>query len=162
MRYFLDTEFIESKGYLKLISIALVDQNGKEYYAVSSDFDPEKCNDWVKENVLPKLPPKETWKSEQQISKEIVDFVGEAPEFWGYYCDYDWVVLCWLYGTMMDLPEGWPMFCLDLKQLITDRGFTKECLPKQDEDIAHNALEDAKWIKTTYEFVMVNQTFQCC
>lgn len=31
--------------------------------------------------------------------------------------DYDWVVLCQLYGTMMDLPKGWPMYCRDVKQL---------------------------------------------
>ena len=31
------------------------------------------------------------------------------PEFWGYYSDYDWVVTAQMFGTMMDIPKGWPM-----------------------------------------------------
>ena len=38
------------------------------------------------------------------------------PEFYAYYADYDWVVFCWLFGKMIDLPKGFPMYCRDLKQ----------------------------------------------
>lgn len=49
------------------------------------------------------------------------------PVFHGYYADYDWVLFCSLYGTMMDLPKGFPMYCIDLKQDLdyfsqTDKG----------------------------------------
>lgn len=40
------------------------------------------------------------------------------PEFYGYYCDYDWVVFCSLFGKMINLPEGFPMYCKDLKQML--------------------------------------------
>lgn len=58
MRYFLDTEFAEDGRTIDLISITIVAEDGREFYAVSTEFDAEKCNPWVKENVLPKLPPR--------------------------------------------------------------------------------------------------------
>lgn len=42
--------------------------------------------------------------------------VADKPKFYSYYADYDWVVICWLFGRMIDLPTGFPMFCFDLKQ----------------------------------------------
>lgn len=59
-------------------------------------------------------------KTNKQIAKEIVDFVGlydrANTQFYAYYADYDWVAFCWLFGKMIDLPKGFPMYCIDLKQ----------------------------------------------
>jgi hypothetical protein len=43
---------------------------------------------------------------------------------------------------MMDLPGGWPMFCLDLKQVLHQRGITSVQRPEGGD---HNALADAIW-----------------
>ena len=87
-----------------------------------------------------------------EIRDEILKFVGnEKPEFWAYYADYDWVVLCQLFGTMMDLPKGWPMYCRDIKQLCDDLGNPR--LPKQHTE-KHDSLNDAVWVKESYEFLM--------
>jgi hypothetical protein len=56
----------------------------------------------------------------------IADKIGEIivrsdPEFYGYYSDYDWVLFCSLYGRMLDLPKGFPMYCNDLKQALEDK-----------------------------------------
>lgn len=73
-------------------------------------------------------------KSNEQIAKEVKEFVdtekkrynqfGEytltKPEFYGYYADYDWVVFCWLFGLMIDLPNGFPKYCRDLKQMLDE------------------------------------------
>lgn len=72
----------------------------------------------------------------------ILDFVsagGSPPEFWGYYADYDWVAFCWLFGAMIDLPKGWPMYCRDLKQVADDLGVR---LPHSND--RHNSLGDAR------------------
>src|SRR5258707_324656 len=71
-----------------------------------------------------------------------------------YFADYDWVVLCQLYGRMIDLPKGWPMYCRDLKQLIEMQGFQLVESDKQAPLSAHNALNDAQWCKRIYEKVM--------
>ena len=57
MRYFYDTEFIEDGRTIELISIGVVAEDGREYYAVSTEFDPERAGSWVRAHVLPKLPP---------------------------------------------------------------------------------------------------------
>ena len=77
MKYFIDTEFYEYHKQQKclsikigkpiptidLISIGIVSEDGKEYYAISKDFNikdawysnqgtKEKSNYWLRENVL--------------------------------------------------------------------------------------------------------------
>jgi len=146
-RWFFDTEFNDTGSRIDLISIGLVSEDGREYYAVSSEFDPERCLPWVKENVLPSLVGTPT-KTREQISEDILALVGPNPEFWAYYADYDWVVLCQLYGPMAWLPKSWPMFCMDLKQEMTRLGIEREQLP--DNPREHNALEDARWLRDAY------------
>src|SRR5215471_13428926 len=57
VRFFYDTEFIEDGLTIDLVSIGVVDEKGREFYAVSTEFDPEKAGPWVREHVLAKLPP---------------------------------------------------------------------------------------------------------
>ena len=57
MKYFIDTEFREYPRSIELISIGIVTEDGKEYYAVSKDFDLNKAwkNEWLRENVFPSI-----------------------------------------------------------------------------------------------------------
>jgi len=128
-------------------------------------------------------------KTKEQIAEEIKEFVGVSkdleeaeriysknktlitkkwedivdilkPEFYAYYADYDWVVFCQLFGKMIDLPTGFPMYCKDLKQSLDENwGFKSDYkkarlhpnYPKQENE--HNALDDAKWNKKLYNFL---------
>ena len=163
MNFFLDTEFIESGSTkpITLISVGIVAEDGREYYAVSNKFKDEDCNDWIKKNVLPHLGDVPR-KSLRDIACDLIDFVNRGvtlpdyapPVFWGYYADYDWVVFCQLYGRMIDLPRGLPMWCHDIKQEMWRRGLKREDLPQQDEVEAHSALADAHWNRRALEFIM--------
>lgn len=144
MQFFFDTEFIEDGKTIDLISIGIKSGDNYEYYAESSEVDWSKASPWVLENVKPYLKGGEFLKTRKQIASDILSFVGAEPKFWAYYAAYDWVVLCQLYGTMMDLPKGWPMYCHDLKQLIQKFPYIR---PTNE----HNALEDARAVKATYE-----------
>lgn len=251
MKYFIDTEFLEgpqnekfpislfrkqTRPTIDLISIGIVSEDGREYYAISKDFNLNEAWNrfqwnhelgsepvkkyWIRDHVLEpiynELLQKRTvyekthhWelsepfsygsmkyllkcfgKSNKNIAKEIIsfttqtkfvesekgrfnavadssnkitkgNFVWNKPEFYAYYADYDWVVFCWLFGKMMDLPNRFPMYCKDLKQLLDDKypepkltllkcnpfsGF-----PKQENE--HNALADARWNKRLYDFL---------
>lgn len=158
-KYFFDTEFDEDGKTIELISIGIRCTDGREYYAVSRDFDPLHCNDWVKEHVLTQLPPAGDpfWRSRAQIRDEIREFVDAGPqlkpEFWAYYADYDWVVFCQLWGKMIDLPPGWPMYCRDLKQLADHYQIMTRDLPEQIAADQHHALLDARWNQEAYEFI---------
>lgn len=150
MKIWFDTEFIEDGKTIDLISIGAIREDGCAYYAENSDCDMNKASDWVKANVFPSLRKGADCIPRLRIAWEFQEFVGEKPEFWGYYADYDWVVLCQLFGTMMDLPKGWPMYCRDIKQLCDSLGNPK--LPKQGKG-EHHALADARWNRTAWEFL---------
>src|SRR5690242_17783704 len=55
VRYFYDTEFIEDGNTIELVSIGVVAEDGREFYAVSTEFDPGRAGSWVRANVLDKL-----------------------------------------------------------------------------------------------------------
>ena len=152
MRYWFDTEFIEDGKTIDLLSIGVVCEDGREIYRVNRDADLSKASDWVVENVFPSLrrSSDKDIVGRTAIAGDLVAFVSDGdskPEFWAYYGDYDWVVLCQLYGTMMDLPQGWPMFAMDVKQLCVSLGDPR--LPKQTST-EHNALNDARWTQEAW------------
>jgi len=70
-------------------------------------------------------------------------------EFYAYYSAYDWVVLCWIFGTMVELPKGMPMFCRDLKPMLDD----SSCVVISPSTNEHNALEDAKYARDLYNLI---------
>lgn len=181
MKYFLDTEFIERPGSIQLVSIGIVSENDRTFYAESISFDERKANDWVKENVLSKLrwwKPYDFYRDgchNDTQPQTVVDSLDESiemfgeidsiktgllwyfdndpsPEFWGYLAGYDWVVFCWIFGEMSDLPEGFPMYCNDIEQLMVEHGVTTKV--KQESGTEHNALADALWNKRQYHEVI--------
>lgn len=280
MKYFIDTEFLEgtqkekfpislfrknTPNTIDLISIGIVAEDGREYYAISKDFNLEeawnrfdlKVNKhypsgseyykeyWIRENVLKpiwrelyqkgygvmyqieimsgaydsqftysnfKKLLKKHGKTNKEISEEIISFTepvdrfysldgdkrfthgsvavgnfesedilskslkfhypASKPEFYAYFADYDWVVFCWIFGKMMDLPKGFPMYCRDLKQILDEKANSyddrfmngnenfetklsfiknKDNYPKQENE--HSAIHDARWNKKLHEFL---------
>lgn len=156
MRYFFDTEFIDDGHTIDLISIGVVADNGREFYAVSNEAELASASDWVWSNVIPHLPPRTdpAWMSRMEIAHRLFRFVGQngsPPEFWAYYASYDWVALCQLFGPMIDVPRDWPKWCRDLKQLSEFVGGPRH--PKQVGQ-EHHALADARWNRELYYFLI--------
>jgi hypothetical protein len=151
MRVWFDTEFIEDGHTIDLLSIGMVREDGGTYYAEPVEADLSRASEWVRANVLPHLTGPR--KPRRVIAEEIVEFVGPSPEFWAWYADYDWVALCQLYGRMIDLPDGWPMYCRDFKQVCDERGWRI-----QQKDSIHNALGDARWLARTMRLLAVRLT----
>ncbi len=106
----------------------------------------------------------------------LCDYFFAQPTFYAYYADYDWVVFCSLFGTMMQLPTGFPMYCRDLKQMVDEwcekarptfeslRGGIPHTFddalkelkndahyPKETNE--HHALADAKFAFELYKFL---------
>ena len=259
-------KIIKTKPTIDLISIGIVCEDGREYYAISKEFNLKEAWNryqwkhrrvsdtnaikekkyWIREKVLKPiyLELKEIdsctnksefkpyfdkhlikemilqyWKistdkqkyielkklinkygkTNKQIAEEIKDFVSQkkllntpaddfathelkstyegrmqvvkhcfgSPEFYGYYADCDWVVFCWLFDKMIDLPTGFPMYCIDLKQELDRKANNKVIFLTKEEGIKrlkqdidypkqtneHNALDDARWNKKLYEFL---------
>lgn len=182
-RYFYDTEFIEDGKTIDLISIGIVAEDGREYYAVNSDAPMNRIrgNDWLVRNVVSSLPvtgarslktyldhqrnsyPKPSLdfvdldmtatsvRPRQVIANEVRDFLlagGPDLELWADYGAYDHVVLCQLFGPMVALPEGIPMFTHDLQQALRAAGDPP--MPEQAAGL-HNALADARHLKACFD-----------
>lgn len=246
MKYFLNTKFIEgsqdtgwgfrTKPTIDLISIGIVAEDGREYYAISKDFNlkeawnrydkkpnmnykpsfgggsdehynPQFIKEyWLRENVLKSIEMdlfkmhcktntghkhiegkgdyrafkwmlKTYGKSNKQIAKEIVQFVGykdgnkwlrnskegnyiteitsefnnNGINFYGYYSDYDWVVFCWLFGRMIDLPKGFPIYCIDLKQELDKKALESSIVVRSKSDgFSQRTYKIGDFYKTTF------------
>lgn len=168
MRYFYDTEFLEDGRHIELISIGIVAEDGREYYAVNRDMPVRKIrkHEWLMANVVPGLPKghgdrrnhvPRSWlfdyaapvvKRRERIAQDVRDFILGADadmlphvELWAWYAAYDHVALSQLFGRMIDLPEGMPMWTNDLRQECERLG--NPALPEQPDGV-HNALADAR------------------
>jgi hypothetical protein len=149
-RYFYDCEFIEDGRIIDLVSIGVVDEHGREFYAVSTQFDPTRAVPWVRRNVLDRLPSPgdPVWRSRERIRDDLYDFLlepvrdrpGERIDLWAWYAAYDHVALAQLWGAMPALPREIPRFTKDLRQLWDDQG--RPPLPSSAD--RHDALVDAR------------------
>lgn len=164
-----DLEFLEDGRTIELISIGMVCDDGREYYAVNADMPVKRIrkHEWLMANVVPHLPhgngdrrshlPRR-WlidyfdplvKSRKTIAAEVAAFIQATPDvqLWANYGAYDHVALAQLWGRMIDLPEYVPMFTCDIQQERARLGIPWDALPKQ-EDGEHNALADARHNQT--------------
>jgi hypothetical protein len=173
--YDYDLEFIEDGRTIELISIGIVDDAGREYYAVNRDAPWKKRiakHEWLMQNVVPGLPRLHgderlhRWilsragrrsnpcmldfahphmRGRDQIATEVRDFLlaADKPVLWADYGAYDHVALCQLWGPMIALPDGLPMFTCDIQQEALRLGVAWNELPQQEQGL-HNALEDAR------------------
>ena len=186
-RYWYDTEFIEDGKTIDLISIGIVAEDGREYYAVCDSIDHGDAyyrirrHSWLLENVVRSLPlanfhriddspsgalgsfdldrASPAVKRRELIAQEVRDFLigrNERVELWGYYSAYDHVVLAQLFGTMMNLPKGVPMWTNDLMQFAASIGLDDSTFPQQ-AGTAHNALDDARWTREAWKYLTAQQ-----
>lgn len=176
MKYFYDTEFNEDSKTIDLISIGIVAEDGREFYAVSNEFDTRRVakNLWLLENVMTSIDHRvlvrtpafeghpvevdlevidKSAMSRADIAQGIMDFIGtdDHAELWAWYGAYDHVAFCQLFGKMIDLPEKVPMFTNDLKTLVKLAGNVR--CPDQPAG-NHNALEDARFNVVRYNYLM--------
>jgi len=81
MRLFLDCEFTQLSNQAHLISLALVAENGLEFYVEVVDaWRQEDCSDFVKQIVLPQL-----WGDNYSLPiiearKALLDFLASSDE----------------------------------------------------------------------------------
>lgn len=140
MNIYIDTEFNDFGG--ELISLAMVDENGRDFYAV---LNCERPTPWVAENVVPVL-------GQRFASLRMLQTRMEA-----------WLAVYPRVHIVADWPEDIAHFC---RALITGPGMRMDTPPltlevrrdlsSEASAIPHNALEDARAIwraaqKTTTE-----------
>jgi hypothetical protein len=94
VKLFLDTEFTDFTNS-ELISIGIVDERGREFYAESTDFRREICSDFVVETVLPLLGqyPDSIVGTKRHIAHRLEQWLSDYQDVGAFICvDYatDW------------------------------------------------------------------------
>ena len=148
MKYWIDTEFIAKPFAIDLVSIGLVAEDGREFYAESSEVDWSKASPWMLENVRPQLEGKGMSLEEISYALRVFTDHDEHPVFWGYFPAYDWVAFVGLFGGLEVLPFHYPQLCLDIKQWAIELGDPE--LPHQKGN-RHHALADARWTRDAWD-----------
>lgn len=155
MKYFIDTEYVFTAGpgggFIDPLSIGVVAEDGREFYEVSLPMfsrDTALLPTFVSDHVLPVISYDNDPLSTayivplECIANDLKFFIGsDAPEFWGDYADFDYVVLSTIMGGFEQWPDGWPMYINDFQQIGV------ETLPSA---VPHNALADARALRDTY------------
>ncbi len=155
MELFFDCEFTGLHKDTTLVSIGIVAENGKKFYAEFSDYDESQCDDWIKENVLKHtiLAGNDTLAArlgedsnttavlgnKADIRYELGEWLKQFDEvqFVSDVCHYDMVLLIDIFGTAFGLPGNVSAACHDINQDIAKHyGISKrEAFDKSREDI---------------------------
>lgn len=139
MLLFFDMEFTGLRKNTTPISLGIVSEDGKKFYAEFTDYDESQCNDWIKENVIKNLKlagmgvgvsdTDETptlrivMGDKRYIRQEANEWLRQFNkiQFVSDVCHYDFILLIDLLtngGTALDLPENISAVCHDLNMDI--------------------------------------------
>lgn len=172
-KIFFDAEFTGLTKKSTLISIGLVSQSGRMFYAEFTDYDTSLVSDWIKDNVTSNLlyqhetngvislgNPVIVKGYSYEIKKHLLSWLAqfEDIEFWADCPAYDWVLLNDLIATYDDgypsLPENVASYTpFDIATLLHKGGhgfdINREAFVGDEWDNfgithgKHNALYDA-------------------
>ncbi len=134
MKIFFDTEFTGLHKNTTLISIGLVDENGRTFYAEFLEYDRNQVDNWIKENVINNLKYKTciiTWNNEDFEHFECVGYsyhIKQWLEKWlsiyddvqlvSDVCHYDMVLFIDIFIGAFDIPSNVNPACHDINQDI--------------------------------------------
>lgn len=155
MKLFFDCEFTGLRKDTTLVSIGIVAENGKRFYAEFADYDESQCDDWIKENVLKhtifvgndtlaaRLGEDSNTMvilgSKVDIRYELGEWLKQFDEIQlvSDVCHYDMVLLIDIWGNVFDLPGNVSAVCYDINQDIARHyGISdREAFDKSREDI---------------------------
>ena len=145
MRLFLDCEFTELSAGAKLISLALVGPDGREFYVeVIDTWREDDCSDFVKKIVLPQLWGGEYAMPIIEARAALLRLLANYDEELEIFTDapvYDWELFCEL-----AYHDGkWPK---NVRNFPTDA--TTLAAMNDGEELPHNALLDARIIANMF------------
>lgn len=147
MRLFFDTEFTGLHKNTTLISIGIVSEDGRKFYAELNDYDRSQVDDWIESNVINNLEFINDVDEEYFIRSKIDDDVSvedkwniqmrsnmedlemelrkwlsqfSQVQFVSDVCHYDFVLLIDIFGSAFGLPGHVSESCHDINQDIAD------------------------------------------
>lgn len=173
-KIFFDTEFTGLHQKTTLISIGLISECGKKFYAELTDYDETQIDEWLQENVINNLyldgydndANLNDWKiksdsDDVKTALEVWIAQFEEVEIWSDCLAYDWVLFNQIFGHAFSIPKNVYYIPFDICTLFQAKGidpdisredFAKDYLVKVafQSGKKHNAMWDALVIRECY------------
>lgn len=177
MKCFFDTEFTSLVPHTTLISIGIVADNGKEFYAETTDYDNLLVDSWIEEHVISNLLLNDFDVFNEQIGalrmvKDTTFKVGmhlvewlkqfDKVEMWSDVMHYDMYLFQAIFGGAFGVPKHVDYIGYDIatvmKMFGLDPDFSREAfIDRPIEGIKHNSLYDARVIQACYRKLQRNR-----
>ncbi|MGY0615622.1 3'-5' exoribonuclease domain-containing protein [Vibrio sp. FJH11] len=181
MQLYFDTEFTSLTQQARLLSLAFVDQNGREFYAEVASEQTSAFDPWIREHVISNMywlkdPDQKTFEAQQPtsyrtevyhnvqtIATQLTQWLSvyDRTEIWADCPAYDWVLLCELFGGSLNLPKNVNYKVFDLATLLRVKGLDPDIerlalLPdnQHPSGVLHNAMYDAKLLKACVNLIL--------
>ena len=169
---YFDMEFTGLHQNTSIISIGIISEDGKTFYAELNDYDKKQVDKWLEENVLSnlELTDKENildgndvrvYGNKKDLKKYLTEWLEQfdSIEMWSDCLSYDWVLFNSIFGTAFDIPKNVYYIPFDLSSLFKVMGIDpdisrEEFVGIKSKDKKHNALWDAIIIKKCYEKII--------
>lgn len=132
MKLFFDTEFTGLHKNTSLISLGIISEDNKCFYAILTDYDNTQVNDWIEKNVINNLEISKEIKelydiyevsgTKDEIKEALIEWLDTLDD--NYFelvsdvCHYDMTLFVDLFGTAFDLPDNISPCCYDINQDI--------------------------------------------
>lgn len=171
-KVFFDTEFSGLHQNTTLISIGLISDCGKTFYAELTDYDQTQIDDWLQENVINNLNYNdkkgtdvfwnEGFSTEMFGNSELLKTMlnnwlsqFEQVEIWSDCLSYDWVLFNQIFGHAFNIPKNVYYIPFDICTLFKIKGIDPDISREQFSEMTessqkHNALWDAKVIRECF------------
>ena len=147
MKLFMDSEFTGLIQNTDLISIALVAEDSRYFYAEFNDYDEDKIDEWLSDNIIANLkfngvnysynrtnhnsnvPVNNSCSvrmkgNKQTVTHELKMWLDQFDdvEIWSDCLAYDWVLFCELFGGAFKVPSNVYYIPFDICTLFKDMG----------------------------------------
>jgi hypothetical protein len=143
-KLFLDTEFTGLHQATTLISLGIISECGKTFYAEFTDYDKTQLNDWLEENVIAntwvakhnpitsmgEVISEERWAdvhvfgSSDYIKPFLEEWLSQFEKIviWSDCLAYDWVLFCNIWGHAFCIPENIHYIAMDICTVFEMQG----------------------------------------
>lgn len=184
MKVFFDTEFTGLHKNTTLLSIGLITEDNRKFYAEFCDYDKSQIDGWISKNVMPYLirskikkavdtgdsvyiPPYYIYGSKGAIAKKLEEWfksLGEEIELISDVSHYDMVLFCDIFGSAFDIPKMVSPVCHDINQDIAEflKVSQREAFEMSRETLAGINPNDIKVEKhnALFDAIVIKQIYE--
>lgn len=143
-KLFLDLEFTGLHQATTPISLGIISECGKTFYAEFTDYDRTQLNDWLEENIIPntwvainnpitsmgEVVSEERWAdkhvfgSSDYIKPFLEEWLSQFEKIviWSDCLSYDWVLFCNIWGHAFSIPENVYYIAMDICTVFEMQG----------------------------------------